>query len=712
MNPNQPDMRTESPLSSWKEIAAYLQRNVATVRRWEKSEGLPVHRHGHQSRSSVYAFQFEIDAWRAGRKVAPEPLPLWKALLAPPRSLAFGATLALCLVMVGNGIRPQAASAQEVSRRRVWTGPTVDRDAKISRDGRYFVFMAKKDGVNEIAIRDVATGLERNLTNQATASVCRGSVDIPTISHDATVVYAVWGEQDSFEVCIVNVNGDSKPRSLYHDKDVPYMDLDGWSPDGKQLAVAFSRGDRVSRIGLLSVSDGSLKVLKSVGWDVPNEVEFSPDGKYLAYDLMRGEDREGRDIFILAADGSTETLLVNTGFNSMLGWSGDGKRVVFLKDRNGDLDIWAAPVNGNRPDGAPSRVLANTGNLAPGGLTASGALYYAVAPQRSLQIRLGSIDLNAGTFAPLGAATPGSAPHWSPDGRYVAFLASQPRLRRNHSRIGILTVNTGEVRYLRPTVAGDPRWSPDGRSLAVWGPDPRGRYGIYRVDVQSGDVSPIVTNTDDSSRIGLPPEWSPDQRKIYYRRGTANEFAIVERTLETGMERELVRLPEIPPNLVVSPDGKTLYYSHSIPNEKMMAFSAIDLASGKQMELYRGNGGGLNLSRDGRYIATVSQGSVLLIPVDGGPHKELLHAEASQRLLWAPDSQSVFLRQTSPGEQAELWRVPLSGGQPQKTPTNLPFAAGLILSPNGRQIAYLEDAPRVQTEILVIENFLPKIASK
>lgn len=38
----------ESPLESWKEIAAYLKRDVSTLKRWEKSEGLPVRRHRHR----------------------------------------------------------------------------------------------------------------------------------------------------------------------------------------------------------------------------------------------------------------------------------------------------------------------------------------------------------------------------------------------------------------------------------------------------------------------------------------------------------------------------------------------------------------------------------------------------------------------------------------------------------------------------------------
>ena len=56
-----------SRLDSWKEIAAYLQRDVTTVRRWEKRERLAVHRHVHDKLGTVYAFKSEIDEWWLGR---------------------------------------------------------------------------------------------------------------------------------------------------------------------------------------------------------------------------------------------------------------------------------------------------------------------------------------------------------------------------------------------------------------------------------------------------------------------------------------------------------------------------------------------------------------------------------------------------------------------------------------------------------------------
>ncbi len=54
----------EDRLDSWKEIAAYVNRGVRTVRRWEHEEGLPVHRHVHRVLGSVYAYKSEIDQWR------------------------------------------------------------------------------------------------------------------------------------------------------------------------------------------------------------------------------------------------------------------------------------------------------------------------------------------------------------------------------------------------------------------------------------------------------------------------------------------------------------------------------------------------------------------------------------------------------------------------------------------------------------------------
>jgi TolB-like protein len=86
--PQSPDAR----LDSWKAVAQYLGRHVATVRRWEQQEGLPVHRHQHEKRGSVYGYPAELDAWLAARSsgaVEPaRPIQATSAVaaLAPPGS--------------------------------------------------------------------------------------------------------------------------------------------------------------------------------------------------------------------------------------------------------------------------------------------------------------------------------------------------------------------------------------------------------------------------------------------------------------------------------------------------------------------------------------------------------------------------------------------------------------------------------------------------
>ena len=64
----------ENRLDSWKAIALYLGRDVTTVQRWEKRESMPVHRHVHAKRGSVYALAPELDAWLRGRRQSLAPL--------------------------------------------------------------------------------------------------------------------------------------------------------------------------------------------------------------------------------------------------------------------------------------------------------------------------------------------------------------------------------------------------------------------------------------------------------------------------------------------------------------------------------------------------------------------------------------------------------------------------------------------------------------
>src|SRR5579859_6229786 len=81
---NPPGTASSGKLDSWKEIAAYLKRDVRTVQRWEEHEGLPVRRHIHQKTGSVYAYKAEIDSWWKRDHAAPQHHEITVALHDQP----------------------------------------------------------------------------------------------------------------------------------------------------------------------------------------------------------------------------------------------------------------------------------------------------------------------------------------------------------------------------------------------------------------------------------------------------------------------------------------------------------------------------------------------------------------------------------------------------------------------------------------------------
>lgn len=84
-------------LDSWKAIAKYLNRDLATVRRWEKGLGLPVHRVGGSGRS-VFAYVSEIEAWLETARPATDAPPI-AASGASMATVTFRVGLALSLIV-------------------------------------------------------------------------------------------------------------------------------------------------------------------------------------------------------------------------------------------------------------------------------------------------------------------------------------------------------------------------------------------------------------------------------------------------------------------------------------------------------------------------------------------------------------------------------------------------------------------------------------
>ena len=192
-------------LDSWKEIAAYLNRDVTTVQRWEKREGMPVHRHLHDRLGSVYAFRSELDEWSRSRNpaVAGDSPSEERAIPASSPSGAISDSrpkwilslaLTACLIL--------AASVGWLSFHHSWRNPIVDarfepitdsdgvaRAATISRDGRFVAFLSDRDGQMDVWVTQLGSGQFHNLTHGLAQNLGNPEVRNLQFSPDGSQVF-------------------------------------------------------------------------------------------------------------------------------------------------------------------------------------------------------------------------------------------------------------------------------------------------------------------------------------------------------------------------------------------------------------------------------------------------------------------------------------------------------------------------------------------
>ena len=164
-------------LDSWKEIADYLDREVRTVQRWEKTEGLPVHRHEHQKKSTVYAYTSELDDWRKKRQ--PKDDPEADAAFLPEPEVADDASL--------SSGEPSQVTANA-------TTATGESNTGILRFGRWLAVAAL--GAALIALLSVMFFTMRSPAPRAGAKVRLVVIPFTNLSGDAKQDYFSAGLTD------------------------------------------------------------------------------------------------------------------------------------------------------------------------------------------------------------------------------------------------------------------------------------------------------------------------------------------------------------------------------------------------------------------------------------------------------------------------------------------------------------------------------------
>ena len=583
----------------------------------------------------------------------------------------------------------------------VWSGSQMDFSGTISHDGRYVSFPDWDTG--DIALREIATGQVRRLTNtpkDPNSNILKTFAEESAISRDSKqVAYSFFDKaKDRYELRLANVTGDPNPRRLYDELGNEWLEPRDWSPDGKWIAVMVTRKVGDDRLGLISVTDGSFRVLRNGNWPGNTRVFFSPDGKYLGYDLPENNNTaHPRDVFVFSLEANREIpAVVRRGDDTMIGWSADGKRLLFASDRTGSFALWALPFTNGMPHGAPELIKYDLGAVEPLGVTHSGALYYGRQTGAvESSVHLASFDYATGKISSSREVTQdylqsNDLPWWSPDGKHLAYVSRRGPASRS---VHLLVVRSPEtnplIRELPNKMGFFTGWAPDGRSFLGSGWH-EGRTGAFQMDAQTGEISPLVLDPPNQPRLEWPV-MSPDGRSLYFKRMFSNgtEYAFFQRDLASGVEKELIRRPFLG-GVGLSPDGKYFITASVDPSTNSRVMLLFSVGGGEVREVMR--------------VAS---------EVNSAEVRNYSKGQSVSGIAWAPDSSSFLIsRSRSEDKSLELWRISVPGGVPRKLDLPLDRKINRIaIHPDGRQVAYVVKESGTQTppqsQIWALENFLP-----
>jgi Tol biopolymer transport system component len=626
-------------LDSWKEIAAHLSRDVTTVQRWEKREGMPVHRHVHDRMGSVCASRAELDAWTRSRNlppaaqgngnIAPSPTPP----AAPPRRAMSTSLvrwqLILPLAAVGAALAITATFWLQ-TKEYFWRSPIaearfqtvtdfdgVEQAAAVSRDGNFVAFLSERDGPMDVWVTQIGSGQFHNLTRGSILGLANPSIRTPGFSPDGAFVTFWVRKQDSSSAGDISVWAvptlGGQPR-LYLEGAAEY----DWSHDGSRLAYHTpGPGDP------LFVSDGSQPAAAGRPiFTAPSGLHshfplWSPDSAFIYF--VQGSLPDKLDIWRIPSSGGIPERITSHNARVTHPVLLDRRTLMYLA---------------NDPDGSgPQLYSVDVEHRIPHRLT-SGLEHYtslaASADGRRLVATLASSKRTlwrlpiadspaaASAAAPISLATStGFSPRLGPDYLlYVSAMGTSESIWKLANGMG-----TELWKGQGSRVIGGPAIARDGRSIA-FSVRQQGKALLY-VMHSDGTNARVVT---DSLDLQGSPAWAPDGQSIT---SAADDHGVPH----------LFRVPldGHPPVFFA---GDYAVDPAWAPDGRFVVYSGPDIGTTFSVKAVTSEAAAHSLPN-----MTLTRGARHLAFVDGGRSLVFLRGEIQHKNLWLIDLQTGAERQ-------------------------------------------------------------------
>ena len=575
-------------LDSWKEIAEYLRRDVTTVQRWEKREGMPVHRHVHDKIGSVYAFKADLDAWTRSRSIRasqengqttvaavpiPQPRPLrvplltWRALVLLALVAALAVGTFVWLRTTEYFWRNPIANARF---QRLTNFDGIAEAAGVSRDGQFVAFLSDRGGKMDVWVTQVGSGEFHNLTHGSAPELVNPAIRSLAFSPDGSFVL-FWARQQGqpgnpdISIWAVPTLG-GQPR--------PYLagaaELDR-SPDGSRVAYHTpGPGDPLYVADANLASQGRLIFTAPAGlhshfplwspdavfiylvegalpdkldiWRVPaaggKPQRVTSHNAYVGYPVLldkhtlmylaSGADGSGPWLYSMDLDRRVPHQLTS-GLDryTSLAASADGRRLV-LTLANPKNTLWRLQLDNSQMKASPERIPLTTSS---GSAPRFGPDYwlYISATDTSEGIWKVVDGKGAELWNGQGARIFGG-PAVSPDGKDVAFSVEE------HGQTLLYTMKDDgtDARIVASSLKlrGAPSWSPDGNSITS-AADDHGVPHLFRIPVDGSSPGAFV------SGYSVDPTWAPDGSFVIYSGADIGTNFSVKAAAANAMPRPL-----------------------------------------------------------------------------------------------------------------------------------------------------------------------------
>jgi len=612
----------EERLGSWKAIAAYLKRDITTVQRWERREGMPVHRHQHDKRGSVYAFKSELDTWMKARRPKSEAdlaLPTAPHSIGPERArliAAAGLIVAMIAAISWWLARPDDAASNPLANARI--SPLTDFDgvelaATISRDGKFVAFLSDRDGAIDAWITQVGTGEFRNLTKGSAPELLNPEVRSLAFTPDGSLL-TLWTRRNSASPA-VNVQAIPTIGGALRDFRPGAVEMD-WTSDGR--ALVFHTTDAGDPTFVVASSSTTPRQIHIAPKGQHNHFQtWSPDDRHIYF--VRGVPPEETDLWRMKADGSDPERLTFHNSRVMYPTFIDARTLVYLatsEDGSGpwlySLDIereatrrisfgveqyssiaasadrtrlvatvehskaslWRAPIADSIvAESQTARVEVPTvGAFSP--RFAGNALIYVSAKNDGHAIwKFAHGTATEIWSAPQTRIVGGTAV--SPDHASIAFVAE----RSGGTKLYVLDLDGG-VRMLADELEmrGTPAWSPDRQSIIVAAIE-SGEPRLHRVPLDGSSAKVFVPH------YSVNPLWSPDGTYLVYAEADAGPDFSLRAVDASGAPRKIpeIKLPRGARRVSFVPGHSALVVLQG--QMRHNNFWHIDLESGERRQL-------------------------------------------------------------------------------------------------------------------------------